>query len=371
MNRRIKRTVDAAVIVLLIAAAAANVAFVRHIRSRAVAGDEQAPPPKDTVRRARLVFAGDLMVHTPMLTAARRYAAGTDAGYDFRPMFRHVAGRFRQADYAVLNLETTLAHRGFSGYPCFRTPTELAGALTCMGIDAVATANNHCCDGGASGIGTTAAVLDSLQIGRTGAFTDSLDYRRNNPHRFKCGGISFAMFSYTYGTNGLPVPKGKIVNRIDTVAMARDFAMLNRDSVDVGIVFIHWGNEYERRENQQQRSLARFIRRHGIDLIIGSHPHVIQPMEADSTGVTIYSLGNFISNQQWRYSDGGVIATIDVERRPDSRPTYRATVEPAWVMMPGYSVIPPEVGDTIRMSGPQRSRYVQFVEDTRRTLGCR
>ena len=367
-----KRAADIIVILLLAAVAAANVLYVQCIRRYAVAAEEMTAQPADTVMHARLVFAGDLMAHTPMLTAARRMAAkiADSAGFDFRPMFRHVAERFRRADYAVVNLETTLSRGHYSGYPCFRSPIQLAEAMADMGIDAAVTANNHCCDGGALGIATTVEVLDSLGIAHTGTFADSVDYKLNNPHYFKCRGISFALFSYTYGTNGLPVPKGRIVNLTDSVAMARDLLSAPTDSVDVRIVFIHWGNEYERRENPHQRMLSGFLHRHGADIVIGSHPHVIQPFEADSTSVTIYSLGNFISNQQWRYSDGGLIATIDVEKRADSHPTYKATLEPVWVMRPDYTVIPVETGDTIQMPESLRRRYIEFLDDTRSLLGC-
>ena len=365
-----KRAIDIIAILLLAAVAAANVSYNMRMRRCAVTAREAvAPLPADTARHARLVFAGDLMVHSPMLTAARRMAADS-AEFDFRPMFRHVAERFRRADYAIVNLETTLSRGRYSGYPCFRTPVQLADAMADMGIDAAVTANNHCCDGGARGIATTLETLDNLGIEHTGTFADTLDYKNNNPLYFKRNGISFALFSYTYGTNGLPVPEGQIVNLADTVVMARDLSSVRADSADVRIVFIHWGNEYERRANIHQQRLAEFLHRHGAELVIGSHPHVIQPFEADSTHVTIYSLGNFISNQQWRYSDGGLIATIDIEKRPDCRPTYKATLEPVWVMMPDYSVIPPETGDTIPMPEHLRRRYSEFLDDTRRTLSA-
>lgn len=359
-----KRIADIAAALVLAAATAANVAVV----SRPAASSEpaaEAAERQDTVLRATLVFAGDMMLHKPQLTRAR--TAG--GGYDFRPAFRHVADRFRRADYAVLNLETTLAESGHTGYPCFRSPVEIACALADMGIDAVVTANNHCCDGGSRGVATTVAVLDSLGIRHTGAFADSTDYAANHPIRFECSGISFAMFSHTYGTNGLPVPQGRLVNRLDTIAMARDLAAVDRDSVDVVIDFVHWGNEYERRENAAQRRMAGFLRRHGVDLVIGSHPHVVQPFEADSAHVVLYSLGNFVSNQQWRYSDGGLIARIDVTKRAGCRPEYSLTLEPVWVKTPEYEIIPPEVGDTLPMSAEQRRRYGEFLSDTRELLG--
>ncbi len=348
-----------------LALAAVTGAIVALVAQRTVPAAPEAVERQDTVRRATLVFAGDLMLHKPQLARART----ADGSYDFRPVFRHVAERFRQADYAVLNLETTLARSGHTGYPCFRSPAETASALADMGIDAVATANNHCCDGGSRGIAFTVAVLDSLGIRHTGAFADSADFRSNHPLRFERGGISFAMFSHTYGTNGIPTPVGRLVNRLDTIAMARELSAVDRDSVDVVIEFVHWGNEYERVENAEQRRLADFLRRHGVDLVIGSHPHVVQPFEADSSHAVIYSLGNLVSNQQWRYSDGGLIASVEVVKRGGGRPEYSLSLEPVWVKTPEYSLIPPEVGDTLPMSAEQRRRYEEFVSDTRELLG--
>jgi len=354
----VKRFGDTLAVSILAVAAAVNAVFVT---GRAPAAPE---PPRDTVRRATLLFAGDLMLHTPQLARSRT----PDGGYDFSRMFEYVADRFREADYAVLNLETTLSKGGYSGYPCFRSPAALARSLADIGVDAVTTANNHCCDGGGSGIAATVEALDSCGIRHTGAFVDSLDRVRNNPLRFAAGGLSFALFSYTYGTNGIPVPSGRTVNLSDTAAMARDLDAVGREPADAVIVFMHWGVEYERRENESQRRMAGFLRRHGADLIIGSHPHVIQPAEIDSTHAVLYSLGNFVSNQQWRYSDGGLIARIAVSKSGRARPLYAVTLEPVWVMTPEYRIIPPDVGDTIAMPAAQRKRYDEFLSDTRALL---
>lgn len=317
----------------------------------------------DTVR---LVFGGDLMQHMPQVTAART----AEGGYDYTASFEYVAPLFRRADIAVVNLETTLSsRRAYSGYPCFCSPAEVADAMVYMGVDIAVLANNHCCDRGGRGIGATIEELDRRGIRHTGVYADSADWRRNNILRFESRGLRFAVINYTYGTNGIPVPADRIVNLIDTLVISRDIAAVGRDSVDCLIAVMHWGNEYERHENAEQRRLARFLRRQGVDIVIGGHPHVVQPFEADSTGAVFYSLGNLVSNQQRRYCDGGLIATIDVIRC-DTVPRLRYSVgaTPVWVLCPDYRILPPEAADTLSMSADARRRYEQFVSDTNSLL---
>ncbi len=328
------------------------------------------------VRRARIVVAGDVMQHDEQLRAARQADSVT---YDYEPMFRYVGDRFREADIAVVNLETTLAENGpFTGYPAFRSPAALAEALKRAGVDVAALANNHCCDRGGRGIDSTIDILDKVGISHTGAYCDSVDYKENNVLYFEHCGIRLAMVNYTYGTNGIPTPTGRIVNRMDTVAMARDLASVPRDEVDFVVAYVHWGNEYERMPSGEQRVQAEFMKRHGVDIIVGSHPHVVQPAEVDSLGrVTIFSLGNFVSNQRTRYRDGGLVATIDVEVVDSlsqeevfySKKNISYKLEPVWVHLPEYSVVPREVGDTMLMTADSRRRYERFMGDVREHLG--
>lgn len=294
-------------------------------RSRTAEIDIPSKPSLPEVRRARLVFAGDLMQHTPQLTAART----PEGDFDFNASFDWVRERFRAADAAIVNLETTLSESGpYTGYPCFRSPAALAEALDSLGVDITVLANNHCCDGGSKGIRTTIRELDRHGIEHTGVFLDSSDFRARHPLRFEAGGIRFALLNYTYGTNGLPVPSGLSVNPIDTVRIAADLAAVEHDGVDCVIACMHWGNEYERRPNKVQRQLAGFLRRHGVDLIVGSHPHVVQPYEQDSNGIVLYSLGNFVSNQRNRGDRRGnpfsrrfaaLLARTDAGVGPDTR----------------------------------------------------
>jgi poly-gamma-glutamate synthesis protein (capsule biosynthesis protein) len=341
---------------------------------RAVETEE--PQARAEVRRARIVVAGDLMQHDEQLLSALQADSVT---YDYEPMFRYVGDRFCSADLAMVNLETTLSARGpYSGYPAFRSPAALAHALKDAGVDVAALANNHCCDRGGRGIDSTIEILEEAEIMHTGAFKDSVDYLANNILYLERCGIHFALLNYTYGTNGIPTPKGRIVNRLDTVLMARDIESISREEVDFIMAFVHWGNEYERTPNREQRSMAEFLKRHGVEIIIGSHPHVVQPMEMDSLGrVTLFSLGNFVSNQRTRYRDGGLIATIDVEivdsallnESFSQRKSLNVKLEPVWVHLPDYAVMPREVGDTIPMSADSRRRYDRFMQDISDHIG--
>ncbi len=345
------------VYLLLAAATAANILY-----NRATGRVVESVP---TVRRMSLIFTGDWMQHTPQIAAAR-----TADGFDYEPSFRYVAARFREADFAIINLETTLTRAGhYTGYPCFRSPTALADALKASGVDVALLANNHCCDGGQQGIQTTIEELDLRSIRHTGVFTDSTDYRRNRILCLEQDGIRVALLNYTYGTNGLPVPKNRIVNTIDTLRMGEDLRSISRDTVDCIAVCLHWGNEYERQESDTQRRIADFLLRHGADIIVGSHPHVIQPMEADSTRVVLYSLGNFVSNQQKRYCDGGLMARIEITKRDTLCCRFLTTVTPVWVYRPNFTILTPEAADTLDLPREARRRYDEFLRDTKECIG--
>lgn len=328
---------------------------------------EEAAPRRETPRKARLLFVGDLMMHTPQLTAAR-----TDSGYDFSRSFRWLRHRFAEADAVIVNLETTLSESGpYTGYPLFRSPVAVARAMADAGVDVAVLANNHCCDGGAKGIRTTLAALDGAGISHTGIFCDSAGYRARHPLYFEAGGIRFALLNYTYGTNGMPVPAGCMVNRIDTLRIGGDLAALDRDRAECVIAFMHWGNEYQRRPDRHQRELAAFLRRRGVALVIGSHPHVVQPFERQDGGVVFYSLGNFLSNQRKRYCNGGLLAAVEVTAAGRDSLACRAEAIPVWVMLPGYEALPPEVGDTLSMPPHVRREYEEFLRDTRELLDTR
>ncbi len=327
------------------------------------AGERPPHPPRRGPRTARLLFAGDVMQHAPQLAAARR----SDGSYDFGLSFACIRPLFEAADLTVVNLETTLADTGpYKGYPRFRSPAALADALREAGVDVCVLANNHCFDGGAEGVRTTLAALDRCGMGHTGLATKSTAQER--PLVTEAGGIRFALLAYTYGTNGIAAPPGTAVARIDTAVMRRDLRQARR-LADCIVVMVHWGNEYDRRPDAGQRRLAAFLRDNGADLVIGSHPHVVQPFETDSSGAVFYSLGNLVSNQRRLHSDGGIVARVTVVVHDDGALRCSADALPVWVQLPHYRILPPEAADTAAMRPDERAAYLRFVEETRQTLG--
>lgn len=325
-------------------------------------GDTSEPASHaNTTTQIELLFTGDLMQHTPQHTAALR-----DGRYDYTESFAAVAPLFRAADLTVVNLETTLTEEPpYTGYPLFRSPAALAEALVDAGVDVVCMANNHALDGGGKGVRSTAAILDRHALQRTGVFTDTLDHRTHRILRLDVAGFRLALINYTYGTNGLRTPDGMIVHRIDTVQLVADLNEM-RDA-DCRIVCLHWGNEYERRPNTSQRQLAAQLRRAGADLIIGHHPHVIQPYEADSTGAVFYSLGNLVSNQRRRYRDGGLLARIRLTRTAEGTIRYASEAVPVWVDRRGYRILPCAIADTMALG----EAYRTFRADTDSLLSGR
>ena len=327
-----------------------------------VACGEQPTPVLETVvadppvQRATLLFAGDLMVHTPQLTAAR-----TSEGYDFSPSFTYLKPLIEEADLAVVNLETTLAAKGaYTGYPLFRSPAAMADAMREAGFDVALLANNHCMDYGARGARETIDALDRVGLKHTGVFRSARE-RNARPHLYlQINGISIALLNYTYGTNGMPVVKPAVVNRLDTVRMKEDIRRAKEWMPDCLAVALHWGIEYERKPNRDQRRMAEFLRREGVQLIIGSHPHVVQPIEQDSLGgLIVYSLGNLLSNQHKRYTDGGLMVRVELEKKGDNPLQMSCQPIPVWVdRARQYRLLTREAADTLTSNPAARTFFV-------------
>ncbi len=333
-----------------------------EVNVASVTKDEAPLVKSDTIR---LMFGGDLMQHMPQVNAAR-----TKTGYNYNSSFQYIAPMFREADVAVLNFETTLTRNGdYSGYPNFKSPIALADALSDMEIDVALLANNHCLDGGFKGVVTTIEEFEKRNIAFTGAFRSAEDRNKNNVVYFERGGVRFALVNYTYGTNGIVPTRGAVVNYIKKDKIKQDIAGINRDSVDCLIACMHWGIEYERYPNKEQKALAKMLKEAGVDIIIGGHPHVVQQYEVDSTGVVFYSLGNFVSNQRKRYCNGGLLAEVEVIRCDTVKHLqYSAKAHPVFVAMPGYVIMPKSVGDTIKMTDKSRYAYNIFMSDTENLL---
>jgi poly-gamma-glutamate capsule biosynthesis protein CapA/YwtB (metallophosphatase superfamily) len=277
---------------------------------------------QDTLKLS-LLFTGDIMQHDSQIYAAFNPELGT---YDYKSCFQFIKPVLSAPDLTIGNFELTLAGPPFKGYPQFSAPDELLVALKDAGYDVLVTANNHCVDRGAKGLERTIDLLDSAGIQHTGTFKDTLDWLNDYPLIVKAKGFRFSLLNYTYGTNGLPVYAPNIVNRIDTASIRRDVAKAKAQQTDATIIFFHWGQEYQSVPNKWQKDLTDFCFKLGVRFVIGSHPHVLQPMEwrKDTGHVVAYSLGNFVSGQRERYRNGGAMLHVDVRKitHPDSTSTF-------------------------------------------------
>ncbi len=267
---------------------------------------------QDTLRLS-LLFVGDFMQHDSNIAAA--YDAQSKK-YNYASCFEYVAPIVRSADLAIGNLELTLAGSPYKGYPQFSAPDALAIELKRIGMDILVTANNHSLDRRRKGLERTLKVLDSLEILHTGTFRDSLERSSAYPLLVEKNGFTFSLLNYTYGTNGIAVTKPNIVNLIDTVAIKADLEKARSQHSDAIIVFVHWGIEYQSLPNQEQKKLAALCLRGGAKLVIGSHPHVLQPMvwNKSEDQLIAYSLGNFVSGQRPRYRDGGAMLWVELQK---------------------------------------------------------
>jgi poly-gamma-glutamate synthesis protein (capsule biosynthesis protein) len=284
-----------------------------------------------------LIFIGDIMGHGTQIDAAYDTAL---KDYNYNPVFEIIAPVMGNADFTIANLEVTLAGKPYSGYPQFSSPDELAVACKNNGIDVLVTANNHSVDRGGKGMVRTIKVLDSLNIPHTGTFKDSLDRLDRNLLILQKGNIRVGVLNYTYGTNGLTVAPPISVNRIDSSLMKMDIDSAKTKGLDKLVVVMHWGKEYEAQPNKYQTNYAQFLFENGVDIIIGSHPHVLERMEyhtADSSlqeRFIVYSLGNFVSNQRTIPRDGGAMVKLELTKIDSSTQITNRGYYLTWVNKP-------------------------------------
>lgn len=296
-------------------------------------GPKDKPVQKETkkVYKLSMVMAGDALLHGYLNTDAKQ----SDGTYNYMKQLKYVKDYVQKFDLRYWNQETIFAgttysdgsRRPYSGYPRFNTPSAFGdNMIDDMGFNIVSTANNHAMDQYESG------VLNSVKYWKTkdilwNGTADSEETRNNFIIKEK-NNITYGLLSYTDHTNGLPVPKGKsyLVNVWNEEQAKNDIAIL-RDKVDVLMVAMHWGIEYTHNPVAKQKEQAKFLADQGVDIIIGCHPHVIEPIEIiettnETTGenhktVVFYSLGNFISNQTDENTRVGLFGTLDITKTVD------------------------------------------------------
>lgn len=360
-----------------------------NTRIGSMARDEKGKeePPLQEPSELLIVATGDIMVHKTQFPSALNAATGD---FEFGKWFAPVEKYLREGDVTIGNLETTLAGEelAYTGYPAFNTPESLAADLKKAGFTIMSTANNHCMDRLEAGVQRTITHLEEAGLAFTGT-ARSAEERDNFPIVEK-NDIRVAFLAYTYGTNGIPVPDGKsyLVNMLDEDLIRKDIRSARKKGAEIVVVSIHWGQEYSREPNEEQQQLAEKIISWGGDLILGSHPHVLQRVEFISTGeeesrregMVIYSLGNFIADQIMKHTDSGIILRIRYRRDEEGKISVaKINCVPTWIHI--YSQGGPRqfrvvsvddaLADYRRGSDPLlRDYHAQRLEEVRKeTLG--
>ncbi|MBN2862680.1 MAG: CapA family protein [Bacteroidales bacterium] len=336
--------------------------------------------PDSSAQKISLLFIGDIMGHDSQILAAKNEETGT---YDYNDVFTYLRSEIGEADFAIANLEVTLAGPPYKGYPQFSSPAALASACRDAGIDCLVTANNHSVDRGLEGIEGTIKRLDSIGISHTGIFADNSSRDTLFPLLIKRNGISLAILNYTYGTNGLRVPHPAVVNMLDKTLITNDIKKARELSPDVLVLFLHWGTEYDTIPSKEQSDLVEYCFSLGVDLVIGSHPHVLQKMvwykddTVNNGKAVIYSLGNFISNQRKPKTDGGSMVRIILTRERDSVKISEAGYYLTWVYTPvvnekkKFFILPCSKFENEPAFFTDEKDFIQmkkFISDSRRML---
>jgi Bacterial capsule synthesis protein PGA_cap len=311
-----------------------------ELRAAVVGAGETSGSSKPRVQTFDIVASGDLLIHAPVWQRAYRNGGGR---YDFRPMFAAIRPVVRRAALALCHVETPMGAGSPSGYPVFNAPAELARAIAWTGWDACSTASNHAVDKGEYGIETTALALDAARVRHTGSFRSKAEARR--PLILRARGLRIAFLSYTYGTNGVPAPHPWSVNFISRARVVADARRARRRSADLVIANFHWGNEYSHELNVQQKTFARYLlRRRIVDVIVGQHAHVVQPIRRIARRFAVFGEGNLLSNQTSACcpaeSQDGLIAVIHVRAVGKRATVTGVDYVPTRVRHPDYVVMP-------------------------------
>lgn len=325
-----------------------------------------------------LLFIGDIMGHDKQIESAMQPDGVT---YDYTSCFDYIRGEISSADLAIANLEVTLAGPPYKGYPRFSSPDALAVACKDAGIDVMVTANNHCLDRGKHGLERTIKVLDSLSILHTGTFLSYSDKKQKTPLVIEKNNFKLALLSYTYSTNEIPVPEPSFVNLAHTKKLLADIAKAKQTGPDAVILFIHWGTEYSNIPDKNQQLMADIFFKGGADIIIGSHPHVIQKSILEnrygSNHFVAYSLGNFISNQKKAKTDGGQMVRLKLARKNGITAVSDAKYMLTWTYGREYNgkkkfyVLPCkdfEDRSDFFAAPEYYNRMKEFIEETRKLL---
>jgi hypothetical protein len=301
------------------------------------------PPPRSAV----LAFTGDMIPHAPIVRQARADAGGS--GYDFTGMLSAVAPIISAADLAICHLETPIdPSREVSGYPVFNAPPELAAAIAATGYDGCSVASNHSLDATADGVVATLDALDAAGVGHAGAARTAEEAA--TPRVYDVNGIRVAHLSATYGLNGFSMPADRpwLVDLNNADAILAEARTARAQGAEIVVASIHWGVEYRTDPTAEQQALAQqLLADPAVDLVIGHHAHVVQPVGQVGFEFVVYGVGNFLTNQSANCcvaaTQDGVIVQVAVGDVAPGGPAVvqGVTAIPTWVdRANGYRVRP-------------------------------
>ena len=321
-----------------ISAAMTLVALQLRSDSAARSGVHAEPQPPEAVT-VELAAVGDNLMHLPLINSCR-----TDTGYNFDGFYEHIAPYLAGADIKAINQETVFVNdpSRYSGYPSFGGPTAIGESVVKAGFNVIEQASNHSYDQGLTGLEDTMAFWKSRPVTLLGVNETPEEALRVD--KFEKDGFTVAMMNYTYGLNGYVLPSGRehminVLNEDDRPAMAEQIARAKAES-DMLIVFPHWGTEYDTEPDDYQRDWLKFFNENGVDIIIGAHPHVLQPVEeyVGETGyktLVFYSLGNFISNQDSVVKELGGMARVTLVKDGEGCRVEKYSLEPCFTHLSG------------------------------------
>lgn len=357
---------------------------------------------KENIKTIEIAATGDILIHKEILETQYNVASDT---YDFKNTLQYVKEYLNNADLAISNLEGTLSgieNYGFSGYPSFNAPDELADAMKWVGIDVVNNMNNHSLDRDVRGFYRTRETLANRGFDIIGT-RESID---NNRYTIKdVRGIKLGIISYSYtmtteegarGLNGTPISSEiyPLMNTFredsldeDFIAMKEEIDKMKTDGAEVIIFYMHWGDEYELEPNETQIKIAKFLANNGVDIVFATHPHSLQPIDviASEDGehetLVVYSMGNFLSSQRMErienpYAEDGVIVFVKINKNEDTGeikveyPTYL----PTWVNWYGkdgqlfYEVVPATINNASYLTEEGKIRVTESLTRSKRII---
>ena len=323
-NKKSKKIVFVILLVLLFVASIITVIYIfnskeKNKNKKIKYKDNVYVEKKKEEYKASLIMVGDALIHSNIYLDAKT----NDGGYDFKPMLELTKPIISKYDLKYYNQETILGGTslGISSYPRFNSPTEVGDAFLDSGFNLVSLATNHTMDKGEQGVINSLNYWNSkngvVHAGQYSSFED-----RDKVNVYEINGIKYAFFSYTMWTNGLETPSGKeYLNNVYSNEKAQKDILEVRDKVDVVLVAMHWGTEYSLGVSEKQEEVANFLSSLGVDIIIGSHPHVVEPIVFIGKTLVIYSLGNFISDQVGIERLTGLMVGVDIKKVIDSSAT--------------------------------------------------